>query len=145
MHEVLARAAFDEEVRHLTPELCALRGWLLQRVEYPTLVVDFARAQRLTLRLVVDCAGFPGVAPSITLANDSGTPLTTAPVAPGGQFHQGPHAATGRPFVCMRGSREYHTHESHLGDVWDNYRGTPEFTLGGIITQVWNAWLKVSS
>jgi hypothetical protein len=43
----------------------------------------------------------------------------------------------------MRGSREYHTHESHISDIWDNYRGMPEFSLGGIITQLWNAWLKV--
>jgi hypothetical protein len=110
---------------------------------YPKLVVDFTRAQHPTLRLIMDCGGFPGTPPSITLANDNGTPLSSAPMAPGGQFHHGPHVLTGRPFVCMRGCREYHTHESHVGDVWDNYRGTPEFSLGGILTQLWNAWLKV--
>ncbi len=145
MHEVLARASFDVETQHLTPELCGLRGWILHKADYPTLVVDFTRTQRPTLRLIVECAGFPATPPSITLANDNGVPLTEAPRTPGAQFHQGPHPLTGRPFVCMRGSREYHTHDSHVGDLWENYRGTPEFSLGGIVTQVWNAWLKVAA
>lgn len=143
MHDLLARSAFVDEVRHLTPELCGLRGWVLREAEYPMVVVDLTGAGRTSLRLIVDCTGFPGTPPSITFANDNGVPLRVVPVAPGGQFHQGPHPQTGLPFVCMRGSREYHTHTSHIGDCWDNYRGTAEFTLGGIVTQVWNAWLKV--
>jgi hypothetical protein len=143
MHAVLSRASFDAEIQGLTPELCGLRGWTLHEANYPALVVDFMRPQRPTLRVIMDFAGFPATPPSITLANDNGVALTEAPKAPGGQFHQGPHTRTGRPFVCMRGSREYHTHDSHVGDVWDNYRGRPEFSLGGIVTQVWNAWLKV--
>lgn len=145
MHRLLASSAFESEAARLTAELCGLRGWVIQQASYPNLIVDFTRSTSSTLRIVLDCTDFPAQPPAITLADKSGTPLVQAPVAPGGQFHQGPHAITGRPFVCMRGSREYHTHESHLGDLWDNYRETPEFTLGGILTQVWNAWLKVPS
>jgi Predicted metal binding domain len=143
VHEVLAKASFDSELRLLDGELCSRRGWILQVAEYPQLTVDFTRASRPSLRLVVECANFPSVPPAVALANDNGEMLLQVPALPGGQFHQGPHAKTGRPFVCMRGTREYHTHESHLTDSWDNYRATPEFSLGGILTQIWNAWMKV--
>ena len=145
MHELVARSAFEREAARFTPELCELRGWVLQAADYPTLVVDFARGASAPLRLVLDCADFPAQPPSITLADRSGVALVQAPVAAGGQFNQGPHPLTGRPFVCMRGAREYHTHASHLGDAWENYRDTPAFSIGGIVTQVWNAWLKVPS
>jgi hypothetical protein len=42
----------------------------------------------------------------------------------------------------MAGSREYHTHSSHLSDSWGPRRTDPRFTLFGIVTQLWHAWLK---
>ncbi len=44
----------------------------------------------------------------------------------------------------MRGAREYHTHPSHVGDVWESVKASSSFTLGGILTQLWHAWLKGS-
>ncbi len=32
------------------------------------------------------------------------------------------HPRTGRPFVCLQGIAEYHTHPSHITDSWDRYR-----------------------
>ena len=32
------------------------------------------------------------------------------------------HPGTNRPFVCLQGIAEYHSHPSHLGDTWDRYR-----------------------
>jgi hypothetical protein len=42
----------------------------------------------------------------------------------------------------MRGSRGYHTHESHLTDPWEPLRSETRYSIGGIMTQVWHAWLK---
>ncbi len=36
----------------------------------------------------------------------------------------GEHPVHGRPFACLRGTFEYHTHPSHLEDSWDRYRST---------------------
>ncbi len=33
------------------------------------------------------------------------------------------HPATHRPFLCLRGIREYHEHPQHTGDDWQLYRG----------------------
>jgi hypothetical protein len=32
------------------------------------------------------------------------------------------HPVTGKPFVCLQGIAEYHSHPSHLTDSWDRYR-----------------------
>lgn len=33
------------------------------------------------------------------------------------------HHETGKPFLCRRGTREYHAHLQHSDDPWDRYRG----------------------
>ena len=38
-------------------------------------------------------------------------------------INAGPHPIFNRPFICIRGTAEYHTHPSHLRDRWDFYRG----------------------
>lgn len=50
----------------------------------------------------------------------------------------GAHPATGLPFVCLRGFKEYHTHPQHTDDPWDQYRydgstGTAYYCL----EQIW--------
>lgn len=49
----------------------------------------------------------------------------------------GPHPATGTAFLCVPGTREYHTHDEHTGDHWLRYRRTgpgQPGTLQGIAT-----------
>lgn len=43
------------------------------------------------------------------------------------------HAPDGPPFLCIRGTREYHEHPAHTGDFWDLYRGTSVGTLGYLV------------
>jgi Predicted metal binding domain len=50
--------------------------------------------------------------------------------------------ATPQPFMCMAGIREYHTHSSHVGDLWENYRSSPDYDLPGILVQVAEAFQK---
>ena len=55
MHEAASRALFEASMRPVTPELCALRGWILHAVEFPLVDVAFTAAGRRTLRLKVAC------------------------------------------------------------------------------------------
>jgi hypothetical protein len=45
------------------------------------------------------------------------------------------HPVTGRPFLCMRGVREYHEHPQHSGDDWMLYRGS--VGLFAVLSMVW--------
>jgi hypothetical protein len=49
----------------------------------------------------------------------------------------GPHPTTGTAFLCLPGTREYHSHDEHTGDHWLRYRRTgpgQPGTLQGIAT-----------
>lgn len=39
------------------------------------------------------------------------------------RLNSGEHPVLQQPFVCARGTAEYHTHPSHLDDRWDLHRG----------------------
>jgi hypothetical protein len=45
------------------------------------------------------------------------------------------HPTTGKPFLCLRGIREYHEHPQHSGDDWLLYRA--EMSLFSIVMSVW--------
>lgn len=47
------------------------------------------------------------------------------------------HPNTGRPFLCLRGIREYHEHPQHSGDEWLLYR--TEMSLFTIVMSMWRA------
>jgi Predicted metal binding domain len=147
VHELASRELFGAQAVGFTPEFAAGRGWVLHAVEYPVVDVCFTSPGRTALRVRFRCDEWNGKPPSIEVLREDGTPHASPwpPNAnPSGVFHQGPHPTTGRPFICMRGSREYHSHSSHAGDLWDNHRSHPDNTLGGLLHQVWRAWLKGS-
>jgi hypothetical protein len=145
MHPAASRALFDEETKHISEALCQRRGWVLHALAFPTINLSYTAPGRTPLRLTYTCDDWNEVPPSIRLENPDGTPLQRLLPNPTGVFHPGPHHLTKLPFVCMRGSREYHTHPSHVADVWEPLRGASNYDIGGIITQVWNAWLKGTS
>ena len=45
------------------------------------------------------------------------------------------HPTTHKPFICLRGIREYHEHPQHSGDDWLLYRTT--MSLFSIVVSVW--------
>lgn len=142
MHAALSRKLFDAAVAGMGDELLRLRGWTLTESTYPVLAVTFTHPRSSSrLHVQFECTNWSEQPPSIVFFDTDGTPLSKLPPTPGSQFNNSPHPITGRPFVCMRGSREYHTHPSHLTDHWEQYRGLSENDLGGIVTQVWHAWL----
>jgi hypothetical protein len=45
------------------------------------------------------------------------------------------HPVTGKPFLCLRGIREYHEHPQHSGDEWLLYRS--ELSLFSTVMSMW--------
>ena len=144
MHPAAVKALFEQQVAGLTPALAARRGWILHSLEYPMIDCSFTATGRTTLRLQLNCENWNDRPPAISLLNADGSFLTAMSGNPTGVFNMGPHPATQRPFVCMRGAHEFHTHPSHISDPWDQLKDKDSYSLGGILTQLWNAWHKGS-
>ena len=137
MHELLAAKNFDRDTQVLTPAYCDRSGWALLQRAFPVLDVIVSAGRDVRMRFGAD--NWDELPPSVELLTPDGKlwgPL------PGGVFNSGPHPATGKGFVCMRGVREYHTHPSHLGESWASYRGQDGMNLIGILTQLTRAWRK---
>lgn len=144
MHPLAAKELFDKDVATLTLALAQRRGWELNSLEFPVIDCSFHASGRTTLRIRFHCDDWNDLPPSISLHAADGSYLPTLLPNPTSVFNSSKHPNTDRPFICMRGSREYHTHPSHLNDPWEPLKGSASYTLGGILTQVWNAWLKGS-
>ncbi|HLY61026.1 MAG TPA: putative metal-binding protein [Terriglobia bacterium] len=51
------------------------------------------------------------------------------------------HPDTRKPFLCLRGVREYHEHPQHSGDEWFLYRGS--VNVFSILLSLWRASLDL--
>lgn len=142
MLEALSRAAFERDVRRIDARSARMYDWKIVEAIYPILDVIFNHSTATPMRLRLSCTEWDELPPSIELLNTDGKHVSTAPPNIGGVFNGGAHPSTGRPFVCMRGAREYHTHSSHTSDLWDNYRGKSGMDLAGIVLQLWRAWKR---
>lgn len=141
--EALSRAAFERELAAIDARVAKMRDWTIVEGSFPILDVIFGHAS-VPIRLRLECSNWDEQPPSIELLNVDGT-YKTGPQLPADTssvFNQGAHERTGRPFICMRGSREYHTHSSHVTDRWDNYRGKPGNDIGGLLYQLWRVWKR---
>ena len=144
MHIAVSRSLFDEALRTWPPELAESRAWIVHQAAFPVIDCEFTRTGRTPLRLVCDFTDWDDQPPSISIRNSSGEVLSTLLPNTTAVFNGSPHPITGRPFVCMAGTKEFHSHSSHLNESWEQYRGKPGFGLGDILTKLWNAWLKGS-
>jgi hypothetical protein len=140
--EALARANFNRDIGAIDTRAAVARGWKIIEDQFPILDVLFIHARLAPLRLKLICRDWDDLPPSIELLDESGAYLKTKPPGTEGQFHPGEHPTTRRPFVCMRGALEYHTHPSHVSDHWANYRGQQGMDLGGIVFQLWRVWMR---
>ena len=143
MNELASKELFDADVANLA-RLAAIRGWTLHEVKFPVIDVSFHEAERRPLRVRLVANNWNELPPSVELRAADGTFLKTGEAPAQAIFHQGPHPATNRPFVCMVGTVEYHTHSSHLTDYWENYRKGEHANLSSLLTQIWSAWLHAS-
>ncbi len=140
MHEALSRANFERDVKLLYPAFVANRKWLVNAVEFPILDVTFLDG--LPLRLRLKCDQWDELPPSVSLLNPDGSDWTTT--LPHPTFHQDAHPTTGRPFICMIGSREYHEHSSHVGDLWANHKAADGMNLLGLLDRFHSAWRQAT-
>jgi hypothetical protein len=143
MHEAASRALFDEEVAKLGPELLNARGWIVLKREYPTLEIEFSADDGARLRMRLACNDWNERPPSVVFIDAQGQALSSIQRDSAGVFNNSAHPSTGKPFICMKGVREYHTHPSHTGDAWETVRNSDRYTLGGILTQIWRVWRKL--
>jgi hypothetical protein len=144
MNNLAAKALFIASLTSLDERFTANRGWVLHQAEFPILDLSFQAADRTELRLRLDFSDWNDTPPSVTLLAPDGTPLSgLPPMRPGATIFNGsPHPQTGRPFVCMIGVREYHTHPSHVNDLWASYRADGGYALGSIVDRLWNGWRR---
>jgi hypothetical protein len=145
MNGLVSRGLFDKEVANLS-RLAGLRGWRIHSTDFPILDIQFERVGKPTLRLRMIATDWNDMPPSFELLTPDGSylPPVVSKLLPGGVLNNTPHRNTKRPFICMIGSKEYHTHENHLNDPWDNYRNKDGISLVYILSQIWNAWLLTS-
>ncbi|TLM62279.1 MAG: hypothetical protein FDZ69_13185 [Deltaproteobacteria bacterium] len=141
MHELVSRALFTEQTKGIE-RVARLRGWTIYCIEYPAIDVGFIGESK-DIRVRMLCCDWDEMPPSIELLSLAGERLSTIRTGPDSVFNNSAHPVTGYPFICMIGTREYHIHPSHTSDHWDNHKNKPGNDLGGILTQVWNAWLKI--
>ncbi|MFK2874485.1 hypothetical protein ISP13_13155 [Dyella lipolytica] len=137
MHEALSKSHFEQDVEFLSERLVEAKRWIVHSKDYPHVEVTFLGSRPLRVRLL--CDNWPELPPSAILMSADGSDPKNLP---GSVFHQDAHPITGKPFICMRGFREYHTHSSHLGDRWENYRGQDGMNLPGLLVQLSSAWRK---
>ena len=136
-------ALFEEQTRGFTSRLAQSRNWIFHQVKFPVIDCEFIGNGVIGLRIKMDCNDWDERPPSIELLTPEGNPLPKDQIPAGtGVYNPSPHKNTQRPFVCMRGSFEYHTHTSHINDPWPQFRGLSGYTLGEILSQLWNAWKK---
>ena len=139
MHELLAAKNFERDTRVLTDAYCERIGWRMITCAFPVIEVVVAGKRDLRLRLA--CDDWDEQPPSITLLQADGGAWLSPPS--GGIFNASSHPITGRPFICMRGVREYHTHDSHRNESWASYRGQQGMDLAGLLAQITSAWHKL--
>lgn len=143
MNRAASEALFDEHTKHLEGEILNIRRWRIFSRAFPVLDVGFEAENRQPFRVQMNAEDWNELPPAVTLLSIDGAALT---VLPSGSniFNQSAHPSTGRPFICMAGTREYHTHASHTSDLWENYKTRSGYDLAGILTQIWSGWLKSS-
>lgn len=156
MHPEISRTLFEDQVQKVltNAELIVNRGWLVLKHEYPSLVVAMRHRRSGQLRVLSfkfdDWSDQP---PSLTLLKcDSGEELPHSqwPKNPPGKtyWHPGNWVSESgilvpsKPFMCMIGIREYHEHQQHVKDAWENYKNQSSYELGQLLIQVSEVFQK---
>lgn len=115
-----------------------LKGWNVKETDYPTLAVVFKHSKSgraVGFRFL--CDNWDEETPSLSLFDpETGQDLLWDQWPQGGWSAGNPHPRTGKPFLCLPGIREYHIHDSHLNDKWDNLRARESYKLLHLVERV---------
>lgn len=119
LHPALLDALLDDEIVVINERLSS-RGVTACRngrsVEIRSATIGAERILRL------DAERYDGDPVGVFVASATDGHLLPGSEWPTG-LYQGEHPTLQRPFVCVRGTIDYHAHPSHVDDVWDRYRG----------------------
>jgi hypothetical protein len=151
MHPALTTAILEEDLAEFAENNVLLheRGILILKAAIPELRVAIRHAGAGMLHvfqfLFEGWNEYPPRFSVLDPATGEALPGTRWPSNGSGQsywHHDGWTAPSGlvlpKPFLCMRGIREYHEHKSHVTDLWSSYRDQPEFSLANIVLKVAN-------
>ena len=141
MDRAVSIRKFESEIRSLSTEAAAyasLRGWNIVVTTYPVLAVVFRHSRSTReIEFRFTCDDWDELPPGLSLHHpNGGEELTWAEWPRGGWDAHQAHTSTGKPFLCLTGLREYHTHQSHLGNKWENYRLSGSYRLRDIVDRV---------
>jgi hypothetical protein len=147
MHPELSRGLFEEQIQKIlrNTDLLLDRGWLFLEWEYPWLAIAVRHRNTRKIRVFkFKFNDWDDVPPSLKLVDaETGEDLPGNMWPTGNQsyWHSGGWISsagitTTLPFMCMPGIREYHTHQSHTSDHWENYKGKQGFDVVGIVIAV---------
>lgn len=153
LHPEVSKQLFEEEVGKIlgNADLLFERGWLVLVAVYPefTLAVKHRKTGRIRVfRFIFD--DWNDQPPKLSFLDGETLlelPGAMWPTNALSHWHQSGWqpangASTGQPFMCMAGIREYHTHQSHISDSWENYKKQSGFDLGGIVSRVTEVFQK---
>ena len=141
MDEAVSRRKFEAEIRSLTTEAVgyvSAKGWSLVSAIHPILAIalrHYRSSREIEFRFT--CDDWDELPPSLALHNpEEGRELEWAEWPKAGWVVHNSHPSTKKPFLCLPGIREYHTHPSHVGDKWEGYRLRGTYRLRDIIDRV---------
>lgn len=152
----VTKLKLDREIDlwHESAEVYRRRGWILLGRREDEVDIAFLARLRLGIQqvpIVVACVRFDftnyDLWPPALDFIDPDTGEYTAPLVPAViETEHGPrnllignHPETGRPFLCVPGVRQYHTHPQHSGDSWLLHRAGREGALGTLCDRIWQA------
>ncbi|RJP18310.1 MAG: hypothetical protein C4529_12825 [Deltaproteobacteria bacterium] len=137
------------------------RGWLLLTYDDVIPSVEVAFLAKITTSTgsgplpVVVCAirltyeNYDLWPPSLTFIDMFSRQATVPHVRAFLSTHEGPrnvlvdgHPTTSRPFLCLPGIREYHSHPQHTGDDWLLHRSAHEGSISTICERIWRLMAK---
>jgi Predicted metal binding domain len=138
-------------------EAYSRRGWIMLRREPPVLDIAFLARLPVGGNIVpavaacvqIDFTNFDLWAPSVEfidpISRDYAPPVVQALVEVEGGAQNlivGGHPDTGRPFLCIPGVRQYHSHPQHAGDPWLLHRSTRGGSLTVICDRIWQTMAR---
>lgn len=152
----VAFALYQKEIAFFNnnPEICKSRGWEVLKADFPffeiKFTISFNNKQINYLTCLFDLRNYNILPISVTITYPQPTkPGTTnmedsihRTVLLEGKNIMLNHHKLKRPFICIKGTYEYHTHDQHNKTYWDVYRYTGIGTLYQLVQTIWSGTTK---
>jgi len=147
----LAEELFSEGVEKIkcNHSFLANRGWLVLTSTYPSVRIAVRHSRTGKVRVFDfrfdDWNDQPPALQLVDAETLDSLPGSQWPRDNSSRWHASGWTSAGnivtpKPFMCMAGIREYHSHASHVNDHWANYRDLPDYSLENIVLQVAEAF-----